>query len=101
MQIWLQQYDPLNNIWLSSLVAACPMLFYFFALTGLRLNVNTAPVASCTMGIPVIVTAKVTGPDSFAIGQLPFITLKHSLIFTCIVRAITALQASVFSWMIP
>ena len=38
MQNWQQLYDPLGNIWLSSLIAALPILFFFFALTQLRLR---------------------------------------------------------------
>lgn len=38
MQNWQQLYDPLDNIWLSSLIAALPILFFFFALTRLRLK---------------------------------------------------------------
>ena len=29
MQSWQQNYDPLGNLWLSSLVAAIPILFFF------------------------------------------------------------------------
>ncbi len=38
MQNWQQIYDPLGNIWLSSLIAALPILFFFFALTKMRLK---------------------------------------------------------------
>ncbi|NDL61706.1 L-lactate permease [Acerihabitans arboris] len=38
MPIWPQNYDPLGNIWLSSLVAAIPIVFFFFALIKLRLK---------------------------------------------------------------
>ncbi len=38
MQNWQQLYDPLDNIWLSSLIAALPIIFFFFALTKLRLK---------------------------------------------------------------
>ncbi len=38
MQVWPQNYDPLGNIWLSSLVAAIPIVFFFFALIKLRLK---------------------------------------------------------------
>lgn len=38
MQLWQQNYDPLGNIWLSSLVALIPILFFFFALIKLRLK---------------------------------------------------------------
>lgn len=39
MQPWQQVYDPLNNIWLSSLIAVIPILFFFFfALIKLKLK---------------------------------------------------------------
>jgi len=38
MQVWQQLYDPLGNIWLSSLIAAIPILFFFFALIKLRMK---------------------------------------------------------------
>lgn len=38
MGSWLQNYDPLGNIWLSSLIAALPILFFFLALTKLRMK---------------------------------------------------------------
>ncbi|WP_410015604.1 L-lactate permease [Sodalis sp. C49] len=38
MPIWPQNYDPLGNIWLSSLVAVIPIAFFFFALIKLRLK---------------------------------------------------------------
>ncbi|WP_130834172.1 L-lactate permease [[Erwinia] mediterraneensis] len=38
MQVWQQNYDPLNNIWLSSLIAVIPIVFFFFALIKLKLK---------------------------------------------------------------
>jgi L-lactate permease len=38
MQVWQQNYDPLNNLWLSSLVAVIPIVFFFFALIKLKLK---------------------------------------------------------------
>lgn len=38
MQVWQQDYDPLGNIWLSSLVAVIPIVFFFFALIKLKLK---------------------------------------------------------------
>jgi hypothetical protein len=32
MNLWQQNYDPAGNIWLSSLIASLPILFFFFAL---------------------------------------------------------------------
>ncbi|NUU64955.1 L-lactate permease [Enterobacteriaceae bacterium BIT-l23] len=38
MQVWQQDYDPLGNIWLSSLVAVIPIVFFFFALIKLKMK---------------------------------------------------------------
>ena len=38
MQPWMQIYDPLGNLWLSSLVAALPIIFFFVALAVLRMK---------------------------------------------------------------
>lgn len=38
MQAWQQVYDPAGNIWLSSLIAAIPIIFFFFALIKLRMK---------------------------------------------------------------
>ena len=35
MQPWTQIYDPLGNLWLSALVAALPIIFFFIALAVL------------------------------------------------------------------
>ncbi len=37
-QAWLQQYDPTGNIWLSALIALIPIIFFFLALTKLRMK---------------------------------------------------------------
>src|SRR5690606_2986910 len=36
--IWQQNYDPVNHIWLSALVACLPILVFFLSLTVLRLK---------------------------------------------------------------
>ncbi len=38
MQTWQQLYDPAGNLWLSSLIAALPILFFFVALAVLRMK---------------------------------------------------------------
>lgn len=38
MHPWHQIYDPAGNIWLSSLIASLPILFFFVALTVLRMK---------------------------------------------------------------
>ena len=37
-EIWSQNYDPAGNVWVSALVALIPILFFFLALTKLRLK---------------------------------------------------------------
>lgn len=53
MQMWQQNYDPLGNIWLSSLVALIPILFFFFALIKLKLKGHVA--ATITVGLALLV----------------------------------------------
>lgn len=53
MQMWQQNYDPLGNIWLSSLVALIPILFFFFALIKLKLKGYVA--ATITVGLALLV----------------------------------------------
>ncbi|BAL96895.1 L-lactate permease [Rubrivivax gelatinosus] len=36
--IWQQNYDPAGNVWLSALIALIPIIFFFIALTKLRLK---------------------------------------------------------------
>ncbi|EOE6865499.1 L-lactate permease [Cronobacter dublinensis] len=53
MQLWQQNYDPAGNIWLSSLIAALPILFFFFALIKLKLKGYMA--ATITVVIALLV----------------------------------------------
>ncbi|MTH45507.1 L-lactate permease [Intestinirhabdus alba] len=53
MHLWQQHYDPAGNIWLSSLIASLPILFFFFALIKLRLKGYVA--ASWTVAIALAV----------------------------------------------
>lgn len=53
MQVWQQVYDPIGNIWQSSLIAALPILFFFYALIKLKLKGYIA--ATITVGIALLV----------------------------------------------
>lgn len=53
MQIWQQNYDPFNNIWLSSLIALLPVLFFFFAL--IRLKMKGYQAATLTVVLALLV----------------------------------------------
>ncbi|TPE18542.1 L-lactate permease [Pantoea vagans] len=53
MQIWQQNYDPLGNIWLSSLVALIPILFFFFALIKLKMKGYLAATLTVVLALLV------------------------------------------------
>ncbi len=53
MSLWQQNYDPAGNIWLSSLIASLPILFFFFALIKLKLKGYLA--ATYTVAIALMV----------------------------------------------
>lgn len=53
MPVWQQNYDPLNNLWLSSLVAVIPIVFFFFALLKLKLKGYQAGTATVVIALLV------------------------------------------------
>ena len=53
MLVWQQNYDPLNNLWLSSLVAVIPIVFFFFALLKLKLKGYQAGTATVVIALLV------------------------------------------------
>ncbi|QDQ88878.1 L-lactate permease [Alcaligenaceae bacterium SJ-26] len=55
MQAWQQVYDPAGNIWLSSLVALIPIVFFFLALTVLRLKGWVAGTITVVLALAVAV----------------------------------------------
>jgi L-lactate transport len=68
MQTWTQVYDPLGNLWLSSLVAAIPIIFFFVALAGFRMKGYVA--ATITVGLAFAVAVLLYGmPLSIALAS--------------------------------
>ncbi|MDR0258926.1 MAG: L-lactate permease [Comamonas sp.] len=51
--LWQQNYDPAGNIWLSALVALIPILFFFLALTKLRLKGYQAGTITVVLALAV------------------------------------------------
>ncbi|HTH15800.1 MAG TPA: L-lactate permease, partial [Magnetospirillum sp.] len=55
MQPWMQIYDPVGNLWLSSLVAALPIIFFFVALTVLRMKGHWAGTMTVAIALAVAI----------------------------------------------
>jgi L-lactate permease len=70
MQTWAQVYDPLGNLWLSALVAAIPIIFFFVALTVLRMKGHVAGT------LTVLIAAVV----AIAIYRMPFSAALASVV---------------------
>ncbi len=68
MGAWNQVYDPLGNIWLSSLFAAVPIIFFFVALTFLKLKGYVA--GTITVALALIVAIFLYGmPTQMALAS--------------------------------
>ncbi len=52
-EIWSQNYDPAGNVWVSALVALIPILFFFIALTKLRLKGYVAGTITVALSLAV------------------------------------------------
>lgn len=57
MQAWQHLYDPFNNIYLSALVATLPVIFFFLALTVLRLKGHIAGAVTLLLSIAIAIFA--------------------------------------------
>ncbi len=55
MQTWQQIYNPAGNLWLSSLIAAIPIIFFFVALTVLRMKGHIAGTITVVLSLLVAV----------------------------------------------
>jgi len=55
MQAWQQNYDPIGNLWLSSLIAAIPIIFFFLALAVFRLKGHIASTITLILTLMVAI----------------------------------------------
>ncbi|HEV3430958.1 MAG TPA: lactate permease LctP family transporter [Paraburkholderia sp.] len=89
MQPWHQIYTPLGSLWLSALVAAVPILFFFVALAGLRLKGHVAAAITLVLALGVAVfeygmpvrQALVSASFGFAYGLWPIAWIIVTAVF--------------------
>ena len=53
LQHWQQIYDPMGNIWISSLIALIPIVFFFFALAIFRMKGSVAGTITVVLALLV------------------------------------------------
>ncbi len=53
LQQWQQIYDPMGNIWISSLIALIPIIFFFLALAVFRLKGSIAGTITVVLALMV------------------------------------------------
>ena len=51
--LWQQNYDPAGNVWISALIALIPIIFFFLALTKLRLKGYVASSITVILALAV------------------------------------------------
>lgn len=89
MQPWNQLYTPLGSLWLSALVAAIPILFFFVALAGLRLKGHVAAAITLVLALGVAIfeygmpvrAALVSAGFGFAYGLWPIAWIIVTAVF--------------------
>src|SRR5699024_8116996 len=53
LQQWQQIYDPMGNIWISSLIALIPIIFFFLALAVFRMKGSVAGTITVVLALLV------------------------------------------------
>ena len=75
LQNWQQIYDPMGNIWLSSIVALIPIVFFFLALAVFRMKGSVAGTITVVLALLV---------SLFAYGmptQMAFASLGYGFLY--------------------
>ncbi|MCP3719668.1 lactate permease LctP family transporter [Paraburkholderia sp. CNPSo 3281] len=89
MQPWYQIYTPLGSLWLSALVAAIPILFFFVALACLRMKGHVAAAITLLLALAVAIfeygmpvrQALVAAGFGFAYGIWPIAWIIVTAVF--------------------
>ncbi|MGU7781485.1 lactate permease LctP family transporter [Burkholderia sp. PU8-34] len=73
MQAWHQIYTPLGSLGLSALIAAIPIIFFFVALAGLRMNGHVAAAITLLLSLGVAILAyRMPVPQALAAAGFGF-----------------------------
>ncbi|WP_395027151.1 L-lactate permease [Comamonas odontotermitis] len=88
-EIWSQNYDPAGNIWVSALVALIPIIFFFIALTKLRLKGYVAGTITVVLALAVallfyrmpVANALASGVYGFFYGLWPIAWIIVAAVF--------------------
>src|SRR5271169_4927594 len=89
MQVWTQVYNPLGTLWLSALVAAVPIIFFFVTLAVLRWEgylaglgtiVVTVIIALTVYGMPADLALRATA-NGMAFGLWPISWIIINAVF--------------------
>lgn len=74
MQAWHQIYTPLGSLWLSALVAAIPIIFFFLALAVFRIKGHIAGAITLLLALAVAITAYgMPAPQALAAAGYGFV----------------------------
>lgn len=87
--VWAQNYVPVGNIWLSSLIAAVPIIFFFLALTKLRMKGHQAATITVLLTLAIatlvykmpLMTAAAAGVYGFFYGLWPIAWIIIAAVF--------------------
>lgn len=88
-EIWSQNYDPAGNVWVSALVALIPIIFFFIALTKLRLKGYVAGTITVALALAVallfyrmpVANALASGIYGFFYGLWPIAWIIVAAVF--------------------
>ncbi|BDB68536.1 L-lactate permease [Comamonas testosteroni] len=88
-EIWSQNYDPAGNVWVSALVALIPIIFFFLALTKLRLKGYVAGTITVALSLAVallfyrmpVANALAAGVYGFFYGLWPIAWIIVAAVF--------------------
>src|SRR5664279_6052858 len=109
MEVWTQVYNPLGSLWLSALVAALPIAFFFITLAVLRWDgwvaglgtiVLTVIIALLVYGMPAGLALRATANGmAYGLWPISWIILNAAFLYKLSVRSgqFQIMRASVVS----